>query len=73
MRLYRLEPKDGKRELVFGSATFLTGKSGDFIQLDISRFGEHSYKLVPTTQLKPGEYAFTTVDLQEVFCFGLDK
>jgi len=71
MRLYRLEAKDGKRQVVFGSATLMTAKIGYF-QVNVTRFGEHSYKFAPANPLTPGEYAFITENLQEVFCFGVD-
>src|SRR6266446_1458304 len=57
MRLYRLEAKDGKRQVVFGSATLMTAKTGYF-QVNVTRFGEHSYKFATANPLTPGEYAF---------------
>jgi hypothetical protein len=41
------------------------------LPIEVSQFGEHSYKLVPASQFAPGEYAIIIAD--EVYTFGVDQ
>ena len=72
-KLYRFDVKGGRREYEIGK-----WKRRDFvpnpgISVDISKFGESSYKIVPESPLGPGEYAMFTGDTQSVvFTFGVD-
>jgi len=51
-------------------------KSGDktlaHIHFKIDKFGESSYALTPTSDLVPGEYAFSGRGSNFVYCFGVD-
>jgi len=54
----------------------LKSKHGDSetnrgLAVNVSKFGESSYKLTPDVALGPGEYALTTGEL--VFTFGVDS
>jgi hypothetical protein len=71
-KLYRFEIKGGQREYVQGKL-----KKRDFIPnpgvgVEITKFGESSYKIVPEARLEPGEYALFTGDTEGVvFTFGV--
>jgi hypothetical protein len=72
-QLYPFEVRDGKRQLVISSVGVFRGRHVLPIQINISRHGENSYKLTPTSKLAVGEYAFMSGGSTEVFCFGIDK
>jgi hypothetical protein len=79
--LVRMYLKDGKRavnivisgNLGYPSEAKSPTSSGKF-PINISKFGESSYKLTPQQILVGGEYCFSTPNENstEVFCFGLD-
>ena len=71
--LYSLAVKSGKRQLVIPTGNvFRTQLERLDIQLNISRYGENSYRLAPGSELPPGEYVFMSEDSAEAFCFGID-
>jgi hypothetical protein len=43
------------------------------LQVNISRYGENSYRLAPSSKLAIGEYAFMAGGSIEVYCFGVDR
>jgi|SRR5208283_306830 len=71
-KLHRFTIKSGRREFETGK-----WKRRDFIPspgitIDISKFGESSYKISPEAPLEPGEYALFTGDTEGVvFTFGV--
>jgi hypothetical protein len=79
--LMRMYLKDGKRAvntIVSGNLAYPTEAksptgSGKF-PINISKFGDSSYKLAPQQNLAAGEYCFTTPSetSNDVFCFGID-
>lgn len=73
-QLYQFAAGKGKRQLVIASRGAFKGQHAPVaIQINISRHGENSYKLTPTSKLPAGEYAFIAERSTEVFCFGVDK
>ncbi len=73
-RLYQLAASNGKRQLVITSGSLFKGPQvRQPIQINISRQDQDSYKLTPSSNLEPGEYAFFAGGSNEVFCFGVDK
>jgi hypothetical protein len=74
--LYPFTPKKDSREAVIGTAGGIGDQGFAFVRpipLKISRYGQASYKIVPETTLKPGEYGFTAATMPIDFrCFGID-
>lgn len=74
INLFSLTVKDGTRQIVMTSGSIFKGHDVVLpIQLNITRFGQNSYKLTPTANLAIGEYAFIAEDSTDLFCFGVDK
>ena len=74
IQLFSFEVKDGNRQLVITSGSVFKGQTLTLpIQLNITRFGQNSYKLTPTDVLAVGEYAFIAENSVDLFCFGVDK
>ena len=73
-QLYPFAVKNGKRQLMISSGSVLRGGPVRLpLQVNISRYGENSYKLTPSGKLGVGEYAFMAGGSTEVYCFGVDK
>ena len=73
-QLYPFAVRNGKRELVISSGSVFKGQRVFLpIQINISKYGENSYKLTPGSELAAGEYAFMAGGSTEVFCFGVDR
>ena len=65
LQMYRLESKDGHRELT-GSAK----KAAEPIHVQVTRLGpDNIYKLDVYNGLDPGEYALTADGWKQMFCF----
>ena len=76
-KLYRMDQKNGKREmLVMESAPLgITAKvvmDRHEVSTNISAFSPSSVRIVPIQPLGPGEYCFSPVGVNDVFCFGVD-
>ncbi len=79
--LFRMFLKDGNRAVpIFASGNFAypveakaSNSPGKF-RINISNFGENSYKISPTQNLIAGEYCLSTPNeaSNEVFCFGIN-
>jgi len=69
--LYRFELKKDKRRFGYERVGMVRGDYLKGLHVDISKYGESSYKLVPASPLDPGEYAIIIGD--EVFTFGIDQ
>jgi hypothetical protein len=68
--LYRFILKKDKRQFQAASATW-TGYQGiKGLPVEVSKYGESSYQLVPASQLDSGEYA--VIIAGEFFTFGID-
>jgi hypothetical protein len=73
-QLYPFKVKKGKRELVFTSSNAFGGQQVFLpIQINISRVGQNTYKIIPSSKLAVGEYAFMAGGSIEAFCFGVDR
>jgi hypothetical protein len=69
--LYRFDQKKKKRQ--FLSVKLKITGGGELIRgvpIEVSKFGESSYRLVPSSPLTPGEYAINLAD--NVYTFGID-
>lgn len=65
LELYRLEVKDGHREIVFSSK-----KGPAAIHMEVTKLGDNIFKLEVSDQdLEPGEYSLTPEGSNRVFCF----
>jgi hypothetical protein len=65
LQMYRLESKDGHREL-----TESTKKTAEPIHVRVTRLGaDNIYKLDVYNGLEPGEYALTAEEWKQMFCF----
>jgi hypothetical protein len=72
-KLYRFTVKGDRREFEQGKWKRRDYKPNPGEPVDISKFGESSYKIVPEAPLEPGEYALFTGDTAAVvFTFGVD-
>ena len=74
IQLFSFVVKDGNRQIVMTSGSVFKGQTPTLpIQLNITRFGQNSYKLTPAAGLAVGEYAFIAENSVDLFCFGVDK
>jgi hypothetical protein len=73
-RLYPFKISGDKRESVVGTASAFGGTKLDqgTFSFNVTKYGQNSYKLIPTQPLPEGEYAFNAPDSNEAFCFGID-
>jgi hypothetical protein len=80
--LRSLTVKASKRELVIAkSHAYILGPTDSTsnlaegeVPVTITRYGEHSLKIVPTQPLRPGEYALSSrAAFLNLFCFGVDE
>jgi hypothetical protein len=73
-QLYPLDVRNGKRQLVVRAGNVFRGQNLLLpIQINISRYGERSYKIKPSRKLAVGEYVFVAGGSTEVFCFGVER
>jgi hypothetical protein len=69
--LYRFERKGKKREFDYYREGSTSGnKVLKGLPVDVTTYGERSYKLTPGTALTPGEYAITIAGT--IYSFGVD-
>lgn len=65
LQLYRLEAKDGHREITFGSK-----KGQEAIRMEVTKLSSDGiYKIEVDDDLEPGEYSLTPDGSNQVFCF----
>lgn len=65
LQLYKLETKNGHREILFGK-----GKGPMPIPVDVTRLSsDNIYKLEVEEELMPGEYSLSPEGSNQVFCF----
>ena len=67
LQLFRLESKDGHREIVFPKR----GKGPRPIPMVTTRLGGSLFKLDPADDLPKGEYSLTPQESNAVFCFAV--
>jgi len=51
----------------FGSTTQLKT-----LPFDVTKYGQNSYKLIPSQPLVSGEYTFNATDSTDAFCFAIE-
>jgi len=79
--LRSLTSKGSKRELVIAKSHAYIGVAGSNqnlaegeVPVTITKYGDHSLKIVPAQPLRPGEYALSTrAAFLNLFCFGVDE
>lgn len=64
LTLYRLESKNGRREIVFSPK-----KQPKAIRLEATKIGDKLFRLEVEESLEPGEYSITPEGSNQVFCF----
>jgi hypothetical protein len=64
LALYRLESRNGRREIVFAPK-----KQPKAIRMEATRLAEKLYRLDVEESLEPGEYSITPEGSNQVFCF----
>jgi hypothetical protein len=64
LALYRLESKNGRREIMFGPK-----KQPKAIRMEATRVGDRLYRLEVEESLEPGEYSISPEGSNLVFCF----
>jgi len=70
--LYAFEQKKNKRQ--FQTAKLRVTGGGEMIKglpVEVSKYGDSSYRLIPTSPLNPGEYGIVIAGA--VYTFGVDK
>ena len=69
IKLFQFNVKGSEREYDLGKWKRRDFTPNEGVTINVSKFGESSYKLTPETSLAPGEYALTLG--QSVFTFGV--
>ena len=72
--LYQFDQKWKNRQFTVGKiASYLTGGTTlvKGLPVEVTKYGESSFKLTPASQLAPGEYAISIAG--ELFTFGVDQ
>lgn len=64
LQLYKLEVKNGRREILFGAK-----KRPQRIRLEVSRVEGNLYRMEVGESLERGEYSITPEGSNQVFCF----
>jgi len=68
--------RDDRREVILEDQGFTTSRGSVGIHLRVQRFGPNSFKLIPSSPLPPGEYAFkyglTRYASKDLYCFAVD-
>jgi hypothetical protein len=64
LQLFKLEPKNSRREILFGSK-----KRPQPIRLEVTRLDGNLYRIEVGESLEPGEYSITPEGSNQVFCF----
>ena len=77
IQFYLFEQQKGSRRLVVtkvGSMGINSKNTGNkaVVAFDVAKYGASSFKVVPTAELKPGEYCLSTAATAAAFCFGID-
>lgn len=70
VELYRLEVKNGNREVSLATRSHRGESSGPF-HLMVTRLAEHLYRVEADEPLEDGEYALTPSGDNRVFCFEI--
>lgn len=75
IQLFQFDIKKEKRILLL-QRTFLTQTAGPGpCQINITKYGQSSYKLTPVNKLECGEFGFILnidAEISDVFCFGIE-
>ena len=64
LQLYKLESKNGRREIMFGAK-----KQPQAFRLDVTRLEGNLYRIEVSDSLERGEYSMTPEGSNQVFCF----
>lgn len=74
IKLYLLTVNSGKRETVIMTVVAFSGAKAELktTTMDVTRYGQNSYKLTPAQPLVPGEYVLIATDSTDAYCFAVD-
>lgn len=74
IKLYLLTVTGGKRETVILTVVAFGGAKSELktLTVDVTKYGQSSYKLTPAQPLAPGEYVLVATDSTDAYCFGVD-
>jgi hypothetical protein len=70
IQLFRFAVQNGTRQLLLKQSDFISNKIS--LKLETEKYGRSSLKLVPSTQLAPGEYCISRTTIRQGYCFGVD-
>lgn len=68
LQMYKLEARNGNREVTFSSKKKNTAKP---VNISVNRVAEGLYRVEVTDSLPNGEYALTPEGSNQVFCFQI--
>ncbi len=75
--LYKVEPRNGKRQLAIQKAGFINSKKDTSataaVPFNAAKYGEYSFTLSPAAPLLAGEYILGVKGSPSAFCFGIDN
>jgi hypothetical protein len=66
-QLFRLESRTGYRQTPMSNGGMPMG-----LPVTITQVGDRVYEITPTRALAPGEYAVSSTNSNESYCFGVD-
>lgn len=73
IKLYLLKIDGDKRVTTVATASGFGSKTElNTLPFDVTKWGQNSYKLVPSQPLVPGEYTFNAMDSTDAFCFAIE-
>lgn len=74
IKLYKLDVGGGKRETVILTVVAFSGAKAELktLTLDVTKYGQASYKMTPAQQLLPGEYVLVATDSTDAYCFAVE-
>ena len=73
IKLYLLKVDGDKRVTTVATASGFGSKTElKTLPFDVTKWGQNSYKLVPSQPLAPGEYTFNSTESTDAFCFAIE-
>jgi hypothetical protein len=69
IELYRLDVKNGRREVTLPNSPKRRGKGSKAVRLGVTRLEGRLYRIEASEILEPGEYALSPSGSNQVFCF----
>lgn len=78
IQFFQLEPYKGLRRIQTAKVGFMGSGSRNTsndstVSYDVTKYGNSSFRIRPSTYLSPGEYCFGINSTPDGFCFGIDS